>query len=639
MTPLAASPLWRRFWVAGALCVPLVAFGMRPLSGWGYAGWLQLAAATPVFFWCGAPFLRSWWDSLRTREADMFTLIVTGTGAAYLYSAGAVAAGSFAGIFAPLYFEAAAVTTAVVLLGQILEHNARAHTRDAVEALLRLAPPTAHRIRAGEEEDIPASDVAIGDLLRVRPGETVPVDGGVIDGQSDVDESLLTGEPEPADKRPGSRVSAGTLNRTGTFVFRAERVGADTLLAQIVRLMETAAAERAPLARLADRVAAWFTPAVLGAAAATFAGWLWLAPAHRVGPALEHAVAVLVIACPCALGLATPLALVAGVGRGARAGVLVKDPAALEPLAAASVLLVDKTGTLTTGHPQVVAVRPGPNLTTGQLLAVAAAVETASEHPLGRAVVEAARGRGLEIPAAADFAAEPGSGVSARVGGRLVRVGRAPDDDAEDTLPGATLIAVAIDGEAAGTIALADPVKPGAAAAIAELHGLGLKVTMLSGDRAATAYGVAAQLELDDVHAEVMPERKLAIVRELRQQGQRVVFAGDGLNDGPALAAAEVGVAMGTGSDLALQAAGVVLVGGELPALGRAVRLSRAVVRVIRQNLAFAFLYNLLGLPVAAGLLDPVTGRELSPVVAGAAMSLSSLCVVANSLRLRRLKL
>jgi Cu+-exporting ATPase len=641
----SARRLWPRFWTAAALCVPVLALGMGGMLpglrsiGPDGSGWIQLTCATPVFFWCGAPFLRRWWASLRARDPNMFTLIVTGTGAAYGYSAGAVLAGTFAGVRAPLYFEAAAVTTAIVLLGQILEQGAQTRTRDAVDALLHLAPPTAHRIRSGLEEDIPADEVAVGDLLRVRPGEKVPADGGVIDGQSDVDESLLTGEAEPAEKRVGSKVSAGTLNRTGSFVLRAERIAADTLLAQIVRLMEAAEAGRAPLARLADRISAWFTPAVLLLAAATFAAWLWLGPAPGLAPALEHAVAVLVVACPCALGLATPVAIVAGIGRGARAGVLVKDPAAFEALAAASVLLVDKTGTLTRGHPQVVAVRPGPNLTTSQLLAAAAAVEAASEHPLGRAVVEAARSRGLDIPPAADFAADPGSGVVARVDGRLVRVVRAPDDAAEDSLPGATLIAVEIAGEPAGTIALADPIKPNAAAAIAELHGLGLKVTMVSGDRAGTAYGVAAQLELDDVHAEVTPDRKVGIVRELREQGQKVVFAGDGLNDAPALAAADIGVAMGPGSDLALQAAGVVLVGGELPALGRAIRLSRAVGRIIRQNLAFAFVYNLLGLPLAAGLLEPATGRSLSPVLAAAAMSLSSLTVVANALRLRGLRL
>ena len=617
----AARYLWPRFWVAIALSLPVLIGAMGPMAGSAHglsgqsAAWLQLVCTTPVFFWSGGPFLRRWWTSLRGRDLNMFTLIVTGTGTAYFYSAAVV----FAHAAYPLYFEAAAVTTAIVLLGQILEQRAHAGTDAAVRALIDLAPPVAHRVRAGEEEDVPLSAVGAGDLLRVRPGEKVPVDGRVTEGSSYVDEAMLTGEPVPAAKQSGDPVSAGTVNGNGTFLFQAERVGRDTLLAQIIRLVEQATETKPPLARLADRVSAWFVPIVLLAAAVTFVTWLALGPAPSLAHAVANAVAVLVIACPCALGLATPVAVVAGIGRGAQAGVLVRDASAFERLAGITTVFLDKTGTLTAGHPQVMAIRPVRELTDGQLLALAAAVESSSEHPIGRAIVAAARTRGLSVPVATGFSAEPGAGVMARVDGQIVRLGRAPEAEEED--------------------ALADPLKDTSAAAVRELHALGLKLIMVSGDRAAAAYALAGQLELDDVHAEVTPAGKQAIVRAAREKGAKVLFAGDGINDAPALAAADVGVAMGTGTDIAMQSAGLVLTRGDLPALARAVRLSRAVVRIIKQNLFLAFIYNGLGIPLAAGVLYPATGRLLDPMVAAAAMCLSSICVVANALRLSRTRL
>jgi len=632
----AARYLWPRFWVAVVLSVPIVALAMGGMTGMGPSpmrstGWIEFLCATPVFFWSGAPFLRRWWSSVRERDPNMFTLIVTGTGAAYFYSAAVLLAGGM-----PPYFEAAAVTTAIVLIGQILEQRAHARSDAAVQALLQLAPPTAHRVRDGLEADVLLNDVIPGDLLRVRPGENIPVDGRVIDGESYVDEAMLTGEPQSVAKRGGDAVSAGTLNGNGTFLFRAEKVGRDTLLAQIIRLVEQAQASHAPIARLADRVAAWFVPAVLAIAALTFACWLWLGPEPRLAHAISAAVAVLVIACPCALGLATPVALVTGIGRGAQAGVLVKDAATLERLAGATVVLIDKTGTLTTGHPQVVSVQPTGDFTLGQLLSLAAAAESASEHPLGRAIVTAARTRSVTVPAATQFMADPGSGVTARVEGHEVMVGRPSETGEEDVLPGATLVSVTVDGRVAGTITLTDPIKASTPAAVVALQQLGLKVIMVTGDRTAAGQLIAQKLGLDDVHAEISPARKQEIVLEHRARGDRVIFAGDGINDAPALAAADVGVAMGTGTDIAMQSAGMVLTQGDLAALARAVRLSRAVRRVIKQNLFLAFFYNVLGIPIAAGVLYPATGMLLSPMLAAAAMCLSSICVVANALRLKR---
>ncbi len=642
-----------KLYVATALTLPVLVLAMGEMFvpdlvhriSPRMSGWLQLLLTTPVFFWAGAPFIRRWWKSIRERDPNMFTLTVTGTGAAYFYSTAAVFLGTFyprdfhGAHGVPLYFEATAFITTIVLLGQILEQRAHARTDAAIRALMRLAPKVAHRVRAdGIEEDVPVESVQPGDRLRVRPGENLPVDGKLASGSAEIDESMLTGEPLPVAKFVGDKLSAGTLNTTGSFVYQAERVGADTLLAQIVRLVREAAESEAPIARLADRVSAWFGPAVLTIAVLTFFGWGLLAPSQGWLYGLLNAVAVLIIACPCALGLATPVSLVTGIGRGAQAGVLVKDAAALERLADATTLLVDKTGTLTEGRPQLVALAPTPGFSETELLGVAAAAEQASEHPLARAIVAAAQKRGLNLPSASDFTAQPGAGVRAVVGGRQVVVGRATAS-AHALHPTATLIRVEIDGRDAGVLALADTVKETTPGAVRALQKLGLRVVMVTGDREATARAIAEELGLDGFHAEVTPARKQELVREHQARGERVVFAGDGLNDAPALAAADVGIAMGTGTDVAMHSAGLVLVKGEIPALVRAVHLSRAVMRNIRQNLFWAFAYNAAGLPLAAGLLYPFTGWLLSPMFAGAAMSLSSISVVTNALRLRRLKL
>ena len=643
-----------KFYVATALTLPVLFLSMGEMF-WPTAihrvspqlsGWLQLLLTTPVFFWAGAPFLGRWWKSIRERDANMFTLTVTGTGAAYFYSAAAVFLWPFFppeyrthhGV--PLYFEAAAFITTIVLLGQILEQRAHSRTDAAIRALMHLTPPTAHRVRTdGTEEDVPVASVLPGDLLRVRPGENLPVDGILTDGRAEIDESMLTGEPLPVAKQSGEKVSAGTLNTTGSFVFRAERVGTDTLLAQIIRLVEQATESEAPIQRLADRVSAWFAPAVLGLAVTTFIAWTIFAPERGWLYGLLNAVSVLIIACPCALGLATPVSIVTGIGRGAQSGVLVKDAAALERLADATTLLIDKTGTLTEGRPQVALIQPIAPMTESELLRLVASAESASEHPLARALVLAARARGLAQAPAGDFSTQPGAGVSAVVEGRRVVIIRAPAGYELPGHPTATLVSVSVDGRDAGVIALADAIKPGAVAAITSLQRLGLKVVMVSGDRTASARAVSQQLGLDGFHAEVTPARKQELVREHQARGERVVFAGDGLNDAPALAAADVGIAMGTGTDVAMHSAGIVLVKGDLAALGRAVHLSRAVLRNIRQNLFWAFAYNVAGLPLAAGALYPLFGWLMNPMFAGAAMSLSSITVVCNALRLRRLKL
>ena len=643
-----------RFYVAAALTLPVLILSMGPMVAphafhafpLRLSAWAQFLLTTPVFFWCGAYFIRRWWISLRDRDTNMFTLTVTGTGAAYFFSVFAVFFGEkFPPAFltthgVPLYFEATAFITTIVLLGQILEQRAHARTDAAIRALMDLAPPVAHRLTEnGGEEDVPLSAITPGNQLRVRPGEHIPVDGTVANGGSEIDESMLTGEPLPIAKRPGDRVSAGTLNTTGSFVFRAERVGADTLLAQIIRLVEEAQNSEAPIARLADRVSAFFVPAVAALAAATFAAWFFFGPEPSFLYALLNAVAVLIIACPCALGLATPVSLVTAIGRGAQAGVLIKDAAALERLAGANTLLIDKTGTLTEGRPRVVALAPADGFSEADLLTLAAAAESSSEHPLARAIVAAARERGLALPPVSDFSATPGFGVRAKVGGHEVVIGRAPDTDRPAAVPGATVVCVIADGQLVGTIALEDTIKATTPAALAELRRLGFKLIMVTGDRTAAARTIAEKLGLDGFHADTTPATKQELVHVHQARGERVVFAGDGLNDAPALAAAEVGIAMGTGTDVAMHSAGLVLVKGDLAALVRAVHLARATLRNIKQNLFWAFAYNLLGLPLAAGVFYPFTGWLLHPMFAGAAMSISSITVGANALRLRRVRL
>ncbi len=652
-----------RFWVALAFSVPVLVLAMGGMIAPAFfhrfdpevLAWVQLALTTPVFFWAGAPLNRRWWKSIRDRDTNMFTLIVTGTGAAYAFSLFATVFGEHlpAALLTahgvPLYFEAVAFITTIVLLGQILEQRAHARTDAALRALLNLAPKIAHRVGPdGREQDVPLEAVQAGDTLRVRPGESIPVDGNVTVGLSEVDESMLTGEPVPATKRPGDRVSAGTLNASGSLLLRAERVGRDTLLAQIVRLVEEAQNSEAPIARLADRVSAWFTPVVLALAVLTFALWFFVGPEPRFLHALLNAVAVLIIACPCALGLATPVSLITGIGRGAQVGVLVKDAAALERLSGATTVLIDKTGTLTAGTPRVVTLTPAADFPFSQLsslspqlspadmlLSLAAAAESPSEHPLARAIVAAAHERKLPIAPATDFAAEPGVGIRASVAGHRVAVTRA-----DASLPSShTLVSVTVDDRTAGTIALADTIKPTTPAAIRELQRLGLRVVMVTGDREETARTVATELGLDGYHAAVTPARKQELVREHRNRNEIVVFAGDGLNDAPALALADVGIAMGTGTDIAMHSAGMVLVQGDLAALVRAVHLSRATLRNIKQNLFWAFAYNTAGLPLAAGALYPFTGWLLHPMFAAVAMSLSSITVVGNALRLRRVRL
>lgn len=645
-----------RFWGALALTAPLLVLAMGEMVFPALAhlvpptvnGWLQLALATPVFFWSGAYFIRRWWKSIRERDPNMFTLTVTGTGAAFFYSLFALLfpdalPDAARGDHGPeLYFEASAVIITLVLLGQIIEQRAHARTDAAIRALMDLTPRLAHRLRPdGSEEDVPVDSLQPGERLRVRPGEHLPVDGVLLEGAAEIDEAMLTGEPIPVSKTAGDAVRAGTLNTTGSFVFHAEKVGADTLLAQIVRLVEQAVESEPPIARLVDRVSAFFVPAVLLVAILTFIAWTLFGGEGSWLRGLVHAVSVLIIACPCALGLATPVSLVTGIGRGAQAGVLVKDAGALERLEHADTVLLDKTGTLTEGRPALLAVEPATaaGLSADALLRLAAAAEQPSEHPLARALVRAARERGLLLPAATEFFAEPGAGVRALVEGRRVVLGRAEKGAGIASHPNATLVAVAVDGRPAGLLALADRVKAGTPAALAELRALKLRLVMVSGDRQASAEAVARELGLDGVHAEVTPADKQRLVREHQARGERVVFAGDGLNDAPALAAADVGVAMGTGTDVAMQSAGLVLVRGDLRALARAVRLSRATLRNIRQNLFWAFAYNTAGIPLAAGVLVPLLGWSLNPMFAGAAMSLSSLSVVLNALRLRTLRL
>jgi P-type Cu+ transporter len=657
----------RRFRIAAALAVPVFLLAMGDMVlGMGLGGrvnvawsnWLGLALATPVVWWAGWPFFGRGWASIVNRSPNMFTLIALGVGAAYAYSAAAtVLPGVFPDGFrvhgvVETYFDTAAVITVLVLLGQVLELRARSQTSAAIKALLGLAPKTARRIRDGVEEDVPLPQVGVGDLLRVRPGEKLPVDGVVIEGKTSVDESMVTGEPVPIEKDPGARVTGGTVNGTGSVVVRAERIGGDTLLAQIVRMVSEAQRSRAPIQKLADRVAAWFVPAVVIVAVLAFVAWSIWGPEPRLAHALVSAVAVLIIACPCALGLATPISIMVGTGRGAQAGVLIKNAEALERLDEVDTIVVDKTGTLTEGKPALASVLPAEGFGEDDVLQTAASLELGSEHPLAAAIVTGARGRGLVVAGATQFESVTGKGVRGDVNGRRIALGNVALmlDEAVDVsrvtaradtrrADGSTVMFVAIDGRIAGLLVVADPLKSSTKEAIDLLHREGLRVVMLTGDNRTTAEAVGRKLGLDDIRAEVLPAQKREVVRELQRQGRRVAMAGDGINDAPALAEAAVGIAMGTGTDVAMESADVTLVKGDLRGIARARRLSRATMRNIRQNLFLAFVYNALGVPVAAGLLYPFVGVLISPIWASAAMTLSSVSVIGNALRLRRVAL
>ena len=642
----------------GSHVVPALHHAIAPRT----SAWIQLLLATPVVLWCGRPFFERGWTSILTGRLNMFTLIALGTGAAWLHSIVAtLAPGVFPATFrsgdgvVDVYFEAAAVITVLVLLGQVLELRARERTGDAIRALVDLSPKLARRLLPDRsEEDVPLDSVAAGDRLRVRPGEKIPVDGRVLEGAGAVDEALVTGESLPVDKSVGDRLIGGTINTTGAFVMQAEQVGRDTVLAQIVRLVAQAQRSRPPIQRLADAVAGWFVPAVLAAAALAFAVWSAFGPPPAMGHGLVAAVSVLIIACPCALGLATPMSIMVGVGRGARGGVLFKDATALERLAAVDTLVIDKTGTLTEGRPTVVAVEPAAGFDRQAVLRIAAALESGSEHPFARAILEAARAGegGAALPAVGQFVSVPGRGVSGTVDGRVVVLGNEALLFAQgiDTgeLPaaaevrrrdGASVVFLGVDGRAAGSIAIADPVKRSTPEALAGLRADGVRFVMATGDHRDTAACVARQLGIDEVEAEILPAGKGEVVRRLREAGHVVAVAGDGVNDAPALAAADVGIAMGTGADVAMESAGVTLLRGDLRGLLRARHLSRAVMGNIRQNLFFAFLYNAVGIPIAAGALYPRWGILLSPMIAAAAMSLSSVSVIGNALRLRSVRL
>ena len=661
----------RRFWASAVLTTPILFLAMTERwSGLPFLGmlsmtarsWIEFALSTPVVLWGGWPFFVRGWNSIIRRSLNMFTLIAVGTGTAYVYSVLAVVA---PGIFPPAfrgpngevaaYFEAAAVITTLVLLGQVLELRARARTSGAIRALLGLAPKTARLIRPnGSEEDVPLEQVHVGDEVRVRPGERVPVDGVVLDGSSSIDESMLTGEPIPVEKRAGERVTGGTINGTGSFRMRAERVGADTVLAQIVRMVGEAQRTRAPIERLADRASAVFVPAVIVAAIVTFAVWAWIGPAPRLAYALVNAVAVLIIACPCALGLATPMSIMVGTGRGATSGVLIKNAEALETLERVDTLVVDKTGTLTEGKPRVVHVAPIDQTSEAKrrLLQVAASLERASEHPLASAILAAAREAGLAPSEVRDFRALAGKGVAGTLDGRAVALGNSAlmaelrvslaSVDAQTEMmrrDGATIVFIVDFGKLSGWLAAKDPVKESAREAIRELQSGGVHVVMLTGDSRTTAEAVARELGIEEIEAEVLPAQKNEVVKRLQSAGRVVAMAGDGVNDAPALAAANVGIAMGTGADVALESAGITLLHGDLKGIARARKLSRATMRNIRQNLFFAFVYNALGVPLAGGVLYPVFGLLLNPMIASAAMSFSSVSVISNALRLRHLDL
>ena len=657
----------RRFWAGLVLTLPVLSLEMgghltnlHMLLGKNASNWIQFAFGTPVVLWAGWPFFVRGWQSLVTRNLNMFTLIAMGTGVAWLYSLVAVffpelfpatfrdAEGAVA-----VYFEAAAVITVLVLLGQVLELRAREATSGAIRALLDLAPKTARRVRDdGSDEEVSLAAVQVGDRLRVRPGDKVPVDGVVLEGRSSLDESMVTGESMPVTKEKDSRVIGGTINKSGSFVMRADKIGRDTLLSRIVQMVATAQRSRAPIQRLADQVSAWFVPTVIAVALIAFVAWATFGPEPRFAYGLVAAVSVLIIACPCALGLATPMSIMVGVGRGAQAGVLIKNAEALERMEKIDTLVIDKTGTLTEGKPKVVAVRPAPGFDETKVLQLAASVERGSEHPLAAAIVAAAAERNLELSPVRDFDSPVGKGVIGVIEDKRLVLGNARflaelnidtsalSSEAERLRgDGATVIFLAVNGKPAGVIAIADPVKATTPDALSALAAKGMRVVMLTGDNRTTAQAVARRLGIAEVEAEVLPDQKSAIVEKLHREGRAVAMAGDGVNDAPALAAAEVGIAMGTGADVAIESAGVTLLKGDLTGIVKARALSAAVMRNIRQNLFFAFIYNALGVPVAAGVLYPIFGVLLSPIIAAAAMALSSVSVVSNALRLRRVRL
>lgn len=661
------ADMTRRFWVGLALALPVIVLEMGGhlvgSHGWidqNPSNWIQLFFATPVVLWAGWPFFVRGWQSLVTRNLNMFTLIAMGVGVAFAYSVVAtIAPGIFPSAFrshggaVAVYFEAAAVITVLVLLGQVLELRAREATSGAIKALLDLAPKTARLVdENGTDQEVPLDGLNVGDKLRVRPGEKVPVDGVIIEGRSSLDESLVTGESMPVSKESGAKVIAGTLNQSGGFVMRAEKVGRDTLLSQIVQMVAQAQRSRAPIQRLADQVAGWFVPAVIAAALVAFGAWALFGPEPRLAFGLVAAVSVLIIACPCALGLATPMSIMVGVGRGAQAGVLIKNAEALERMEKVDTLVVDKTGTLTEGKPKVVDIIPAQGFDEAEILKLAASVERSSEHPLADAIVRAAKERNLPLADVQEFDSPTGKGVTGKVGGRSVLLGNSNflksagietqllETQAEKLRgDGATVINVAVDGRLAGILAIADPVKASTPDALKALAAEGIKVIMLTGDNRTTASAIARRLGISDVEAEVLPDQKSAVVSKLQQEGRVVAMVGDGVNDAPALAAADVGIAMGTGTDVAMESAGITLLKGDLGGIVRARRLSQATMSNIRQNLFFAFIYNAAGIPIAAGILYPTFGLLLSPVIAAAAMALSSVSVVGNALRLRAVRI
>ncbi|PYK11599.1 MAG: heavy metal translocating P-type ATPase [Verrucomicrobia bacterium] len=660
--------LSRKFWSALVLTIPVLILAMGHAVPGLYVDsiiprqigkWIEFVLTTPVVLWAGGFFFARAWRSVVNRSLNMFTLIAVGVGAAYFYSAVAVITpGIFPDSFQrngeiDLYFEAAAVITTLVLLGQLLEAKARSRTGQAIKALLGLAAKSAHRVRDGREQGIPVQEIHKGDVLRVRPGEKVPVDGVITEGRSNIDESMITGESMPVTKVAGEKVTGATVNQTGSFLMRADRIGSETMLAQIVEMVAEAQRSRAPIQKLADTVSGYFVPAVVAIAILTFIVWSIFGPAPAMAYALVSAVSVLIIACPCALGLATPMSIMVGVGRAAQAGILIKNAEAIEITEKVTHLVIDKTGTLTAGKPEVVSRVVGTSGNERDLLQIAAALENQSEHPLARAIVATANKEQIELREATRFESITGGGVAAKLDGKLVRVGKEKFlSDARVTIPdelknqartlqdkAQTTVWVAIDGKAFGVIGIADPIKETTREAVRELHAMGLKIIMCTGDNRRTAESVARELHIDDFRAEVMPQEKIDMVNTLRSQGAIVAMAGDGINDAPALAAAHVGIAMGTGTDVAIESAGITLVKGDLMGIAKAIRLSRAVMHNIRQNLFFAFIYNAFGVPIAAGVLYPFFAILLSPMIAGAAMSFSSVSVIGNALRLRRLQL